>query len=154
VSGDRLTPMQAAFAREYVLNGGHGERAATAAGFSAHTARQKASQLLRKPKVQEVIRAETFEQVERLAPRALNLLLGIIDDPEVAARDRVRAAEAILERSYLHKVSKTEVEVSHVVDPAALIAEVWAKRQARLAAAALEAPVIEGKAQPVPDGEN
>src|SRR5262249_53336149 len=105
-----------------------------------------------KPKVQEAIRADTFEQVERLAPRALNVLLAIIDDPEVAARDRVRAAEAILERSYLHKVSKTEVEVQHkVADPAALIAEVWAARQARLAAAAaLEAPVIDGEAQRSP----
>jgi len=153
-SGDELTTMQRAFCREYVANGGHGERAAIAAGFSPKTARQKASQLLRKPKVQEIIRAETFEQVERLAPRALNVLLGIIDDPEVAARDRVRAAEAILERSYLHKMSKTEVQVSHVVDPATLIAEVWAKRQARLAAAALEAPVIEGEAHSAPEGEN
>ena len=143
-SGGELTPKQEAFAREYVMNGGHGEKAAIAAGYSAHTARQKASQLLRKPKVQEAIRTETFEQVERLAPRALNVLLDIIDDPEVAARDRVRAAEAILERSYLHKISKTEVEVTTVADPTSLIAEVWKARQARFTA--LEAPVIDGEA--------
>jgi phage terminase small subunit len=128
-----LTPMQARFAEAYVANGGHGEDAAKVAGFSPHTARIKASQLLRLPKVQAAVRAHAFAQVDKLAPKALAVLERIIEDPNAAPRDRSRAAEAILDRGFLHKVSRQEVEVEHRVSPTDIIAEVWARRDARLA---------------------
>jgi phage terminase small subunit len=140
-----LSPKQKAFAAAYVRLGGHGERAAIEAGFAPKSARVKASQLLRLPKVQAEVRAQAFSQVDKLAPKALAVLVEIIEDPNAAPRDRTRAAEAILDRGFLHKVSRQEVEVEHRVSPAEIIAEVWARRDERLAGQG--AKLIEGDAR-------
>jgi phage terminase small subunit len=145
-----LSPKQAAFAAAYVRLGGHGERAAIEAGYPPKSARVKASQLLRLPKVQAEVRAQAFAQVDKLAPKALAVLVEIIEDPNAAPRDRARAAEAILDRGFLHKVSRQEVAVEHKVNPTDIIAEVWAKRDARLAEQG--AKLIEVEARRLPDG--
>jgi hypothetical protein len=99
--------------------------------------------------VQAEVRAQAFAQVDKLAPKALAVLVEIIDDPNAAPRDRARAAEAILDRGFLHKVSRQEVEVEHRVSPTDIIAEVWARRDARLAEQG--AKLIEGEARRLPE---
>lgn len=51
-----LTPMQEAFATNYVLNGGNGTRAAKAAGYAKGSAHVEASKMLRKAPILEAIR--------------------------------------------------------------------------------------------------
>jgi hypothetical protein len=46
-----------------------------------------------------------------------------------------------LERGYLKRVSRTETEVQHTFNPAAVIAEIWEARKARLATQIDAAPV-------------
>lgn len=60
----RLTPKQAAFVKEYLIDL-NGAQAAIRAGFSERTARTKASQLLDLPHVKEAIEAEMAKRAER-----------------------------------------------------------------------------------------
>lgn len=62
----KLTPKQAAFVREYLVDL-NGTQAAIRAGYSEKTAKQIASQLMDKPEVAEAISAAQAERSDRLA---------------------------------------------------------------------------------------
>lgn len=83
----KLTDKQAAFVREYLVDL-NGAAAATRAGFSAKTARVKASQLMDLPHVAEAIEAEMALRAERTEITQDYVLLGL---KEVAERCLQRA---------------------------------------------------------------
>ena len=60
-----LTTRQAAFVQEYLVDG-NGAQAAIRAGYSAHTAREIASELLRKPHVTRRMEAAVAQRAERV----------------------------------------------------------------------------------------
>lgn len=138
VPNDAMPPAMLAFAAEYVKNGGNATAAATTAGYSPHSARCKGWQLLRDPRVQEAVRAAMFNEVERLAPRAMKALADALDDPTIPARDRIRAAEAILDRGSLKRGTRAEVSIEDRPDGLSLIHELQKARQERLTARPLQ----------------
>jgi hypothetical protein len=73
--------------------------------------------------------------VDKLAPVAVQALVDVLQDPDTKPRDKIKAAEAILDRGHLHKRSSTEVTGTIHVDPAEIIQEVWSRHEARLAQA-------------------
>jgi phage terminase small subunit len=121
-----------AFVREYVRNGGQGRAAAVAAGYGEAGAHVRASELLRRQDVRDAIQAEMFELVDRLVPMAMGVLAEIAADPDVAERDRLKAAEGILNRGYLKITQRVEGRIEHILSPAALIAAIDEERRARM----------------------
>lgn len=150
VATSSAPPMMLAFAAEYVRNGGNATAAATAAGYSAHSARCKGWRLLRDPRVQEAVRTAMFEEVERLAPRAMKALADALDDATIPARDRIRAAEAILDRGTLRRGVKMEAIIEDRGDALSILQEVQRARQERLAARPVHRKGEAGDDSPVP----
>ena len=94
-----LTPRQAAFVREYLLDG-NGTQAAIRAGYSKNTANEQASRLLTKNNIQEKVaagRAKIAEQVESSAERIRRRLWEEADDfTEMASHSaRIKALETL-----------------------------------------------------------
>lgn len=141
-----LTPRQRRFVEAYVRMGSV-TRAAEEAGLGSHPRSSQASgsRLLTLPHVQAALRDEMALRVEAQAPMALNVLINVMNDPTALARDRARAAEAILDRGFLSRQSRLEATVEHIVNPGEMIREIWEARQARMAASggARLAPVID-----------
>jgi phage terminase small subunit len=129
----RISAQQEAFCQAYVTCN-NGAAAARTAGYSELAAKEQASRLLTRPHVQERLRELVHERLDHLQPIALAVLEDMMVDPSAPHRDRRAAAEAILERGYLRRVSRTETEVRHTIDVSGAIAEVWNARQARLEA--------------------
>jgi phage terminase small subunit len=134
-----LSAQQEAFCQSYVTCR-NGAAAARAAGYSELAAKEQASRLLTRPQVQERLRELVRERLDHLQPLALAVLEDMMLDPSAPHRDRRAAAEAILERGYLKRVSRTETDVRHSFSAAGVIAEVWKARQARLAGELESAP--------------
>lgn len=102
MSADRSNDQQLAFAEAYVLGSGNATQAAIQAGYSAVSARQTASRLLRTPHVQEAIRrAQAHVLRNRLASKALGVLEKVLDDDDAPAGVRVDAAKTVLDRAGL-----------------------------------------------------
>jgi hypothetical protein len=124
-----LTAQQEAFCQSCITCR-NGAAAARAAGYNELAAKEQASRLLSRPHVQERVRELTRERLDHLQPVALEVLADIMLDPGAPHRDRRAAAEAILERGYLRRVSRTETQVEHTFNPSAIIAEIWTARKA------------------------
>lgn len=73
-SSKELTEMQAAFVEAFVTNGGNKEEAAIEAGYSEHTARVQAYDLLRKPHVMQAIVERSMSELIASAPKAVQRL--------------------------------------------------------------------------------
>jgi phage terminase small subunit len=131
-----LRPMQRAFAGEYARNGGNARQAALTAGYSPKTAHSQGSRLLHHPSVQEEIRRQTFAYVDHVAPLAVQALVDVIEDANVRPRDKIKAAEALLDRGFLHRKATAEVTGTVTVEPSKLIGEIWRARQERVEATA------------------
>lgn len=129
-----LTQLQRRFVEAYVRLGSV-TRAAQEAGLGTHPRSSQASgsRLLAMPHVQAALREELAQRVEGQAPAALNVLLDVMNDPAALPRDRIRAAEAVLDRGFLSRTSRLEATVEHTSNPADLIRAVWEAREARLA---------------------
>lgn len=72
--GRKLTDMQAAFVDELVSNGGDKIQAAIDAGYSQHTAKAQAYELLAKPHVMQAVMERTMQQLVGMAPKAVQRL--------------------------------------------------------------------------------
>jgi phage terminase small subunit len=131
-----LKPMQRAFASEYARNGGNARKAPLTAGYSPKTAHSQGSRLLHHPLVQEEIRRRTFAYVDHVAPLAVQALVDVIEDANVRPRDKIKAAEALLDRGFLHRKATSEVTGTVTVQPSQIIEEIWRTRQERIPATA------------------
>lgn len=69
-----LTPLQQAFVDEFVSNGGNKEQAAIDAGYSEHSARVQAYELLKKPHVMQAIVERSMQELISSAPKAIQRL--------------------------------------------------------------------------------
>jgi phage terminase small subunit len=132
-----------AFARAFVMNGGNAAAAAEEAGF----ARKSAPSIMAKEQMPGLIATAMRSRLAEITPELVQVLLGIALNEENSTKDRVNAANSLLDRGPHSR--KQETETTHVIsDPARLIAEVWERRQARLAGP--DAPqVIDAEAEPV-----
>lgn len=94
---DRLTPKQAAFVREYLVDL-NASAAARRAGYSKRTARSVGQENLTKPAIAAAIAAAQSERAKRTEltqDYVLNGLRGIADDDDQPAAPRVRAHELL-----------------------------------------------------------
>jgi hypothetical protein len=116
-----------AFARAYVANGGNATAAAEAAGYS----RTSAPSIIAKEEMPGLIAAAMRDWTAELTPALAQVLATIALDPAAHPKDRVNAANSLLDRGGFGR--KQETETRHVIiDPADVIAQVWERRQARL----------------------
>lgn len=94
-----LTPKQAAFVEEYLVDG-NGTRAAIAAGYSKHSARTAACDNLMKPYIAEAIAQAQRARSERVEFTADDVVRGLIsfvegEQEDALAKDRVRCFELL-----------------------------------------------------------
>ena len=127
-----VTERQRAFVVEYCLHG-NAARAARAAGYSEAIARQTAHKLLMKPHVAQELRRQTAALVDAHVPNAVATLADLLNDPEVCARDRIRAAEVLLKhaRPAAPGVAVQVNVASAGAEAQAIIQEVWATKLQR-----------------------
>lgn len=91
---DKLTPKQAAFCREYILDM-NGSQAYIRAGYSPNGAKTSASKLLTNPNVHELINKLLAERAARTEITADNILRALWDNHRLA-----------LERGELHNSTR------------------------------------------------
>lgn len=106
-----ITPKQAAFCREYLLDF-NGTQAAMRAGYSERTAQEQASRLLSKDMVRSEI-ARLQEQAAAVANVTLDSLLREVEDARAMARQRENAAAMVAATTLKakltgHFIDKTE----------------------------------------------
>lgn len=92
-----LTPKQAAFVREYMIDL-NATQAAIRAGYSERTANRIGAENLSKPVIQDAIREqrEVVEEKCRVTIEwVLNQIVGIARNQDAAARDRLKALELL-----------------------------------------------------------
>lgn len=138
-----LTERQSLFVTEYCVSG-NAAAAARAAGYSDTVARQTAHKLLLKPHIALAVRRQASAMIDTHLPSAVATLANIMQDPEVDARDRVRAAEVLLKhgRSANGPAVALQVNVGRgATEAQSIIQQVWTNREQRLAA---EATVLIG----------
>jgi phage terminase small subunit len=98
-NGENLTPKQAAFCREYLVDL-NGTQAAIRAGYSPKTANEQAAQLLAKLSISSVIQKAMDERAKRVEISADDVLGDILETRKAAAAegkhsDRLRANELL-----------------------------------------------------------
>ena len=93
-----LTSMQEAFAREYVINGGNGTKAAKDAGYKANGAHSRAYELMQLPKVQERMAAVIRQQMQTHVPVCLKSLAELAACAQ-SESVKLAAASTLLDRT-------------------------------------------------------
>jgi phage terminase small subunit len=131
-----LTERQRIFINEYCIVG-NAAAAARAAGYSSAVARQTAHKLLLKPHIAAEIRRQSAAMLEAHMPSAIETLASIMQDPDVATKDRVRAAEVLLKHGRPVTSSAVALQVNvgrGAIEAQSVIEAVWAARSTRLSA--------------------
>lgn len=111
-----LTPLQRAFVYGIVHSGLSARQAAKFAGSQATTSAslgQTAYQLSHHPGVQQAIEEESRKLMRREAPRSIRTLIEIRDDKAASNKDRLKAAEMLLNRAGMNAVSESRLTVEH-----------------------------------------
>lgn len=109
-----LTPKQAAFVREYLVDL-NGTQAAIRAGYSKHTANEQAADLLARPSIKAAVEAGKAERAAKLDINAETVLRGLLaeataDDGPMCKGGRVKAWELIAKHlGMMTERSKLEV---------------------------------------------
>ena len=106
----KLTDMQRAFVRELVSNGGDRTEAAIHAGYSPHTAREQAYELLAKPHVMQAVLEATMMEFIGDAPKAQAKLTQLLNAKSEYVS--LEAAKEILDRAGLKPVQKHDHRVA------------------------------------------
>jgi hypothetical protein len=88
-----LTAQQAAFAEEYIQNGGNASAAARVAGYAAGTEGPVGSRLVRLPWVQRAVEIARKRMLQRVGAKSLRVVLGILEDGQADPKLRLKAAE-------------------------------------------------------------
>lgn len=122
-----LTPKQAAFVREYMIDL-NATQAAIRAGYKEKTAYQTGAENLRKPQIQQAIQELHKAAEEKCAVTVewiLSEIAKIAQDEEVKTADRLRALELLGKRLGLWEKRQEDGEhVVHVIFDGGL--ETWA----------------------------
>ena len=99
--GSRLTPRQARFAKEYLVDM-NGTQAAIRAGYSAHTANKQSTRLLTNADIKAAVEAGAAKQHAQLdltAQKVLAELLGVgyttVKSKDIRVSDKLRALELL-----------------------------------------------------------
>ena len=99
--GGRLTPRQARFVKEYLVDL-NGTQAAIRAGYSKHTAKEQAARLLTNVNVKAAVEAGAATQHAQLdltAEKVLTELLGVgyatVTSQDIRVSDKLRALELL-----------------------------------------------------------
>lgn len=143
-----IVDQQKAFAEQYVLCGGNGKRAAVLAGYAEGSSAQAAYRLLGLPHVQAEIRRQQTTTVRgRLASKALNVLEGILDDPDAPHGVRLDAAKTILDRAGLSAARAPEGAPDDDVPLETLSLAELERAAAHIAATLSELRTIPGEAR-------
>jgi hypothetical protein len=106
-----LTQRQRQFVDALLDNGGNQTRAAISSGTDPKWARDYGSKLARNPKVIAALKEEADRRVRVSAPLAMDVLVEIMNNP--THKDRLKAAESVLNRSGLIVASVVEHNVTH-----------------------------------------
>lgn len=112
----RLTPKQAAFVREYMIDL-NATQAAIRAGYKAKNAYQTGAENLRKPQIQQAIQEKRKAAEEKCAVTVewiLSEIAKIAKDQEVKAADRLKALELL--GKHLGLWEKRSDDGDHVVN--------------------------------------
>ena len=113
-SSRALTPKQAAFVREYLVDS-NGKQAAIRAGYTERSAEVTASKLLRNPKVREVVEAGKAVVAERAEVEAVEVLrelkrIGFADPGRVLDADGALLPLHKMPEDIRRAISSVEVE--------------------------------------------
>lgn len=112
----RLTPKQAAFVREYMIDL-NATQAAIRAGYKAKTAYQTGAENLRKPQIQKAIQEQRKAAEEKCTVTVewiLSQIAQIAQDEEVRTADRLKALELL--GKHLGLWEKRSDDGDHVVN--------------------------------------
>jgi hypothetical protein len=123
------------FARFFVESGGNGTKAAVLAGYSVSDPAKAASRALLDVKVVEEIKRLSTVNIGAWLPLAIRVLIDIMSDPTTPARDRISAANSLLDRAGM-AAPKGGVQVNVGVqvngnEVQALIGSIWSAKEAR-----------------------
>ena len=122
----KLVPRQQKFVLAYLAGGGqNATQAYCDAGYGGNrdTAKVNSYKLLHDEKVVAAIVEESRKAVAADTPYARHVVREVLDSPHLAAKDRLRAAEMILNRGGLHATSEHKVSVEHKMDHGQLVAK-------------------------------
>ena len=160
-----LPPAQRAFVAAKVRLGMSNSDAAEAAGYSAHSPRCLSvvgCRLAAQTRIQSAILEEGQRLMRSEGPRSIMVLVQIRDDKSLAAKDRMKAATELLDRSGFHAMTEHHVSVEHSLSDAekdrrmlALCAELGlapAEAQ-KMLVAPVDQKTIEGAYEEVQDAE-
>jgi phage terminase small subunit len=111
-----FTPKQARFIQEYLVDG-NGSAAAVRAGYSPHSAKAIACELLTKPDLQAAVREKQAELSASLEITREGVIRGFLEAFEMAKTDRnpavmVSAASSIAKLLGLYAAETKRIEVS------------------------------------------
>lgn len=118
-----LVPRQRRFVETYLAQGGkHLERAYIEAGYTGDgiSLRMHARALINSEKVQAALLEESRKRLVTHGPAAIETVLEVMNDPTTSKKDRLSAADRILNRGGLHARTEHIVQQTHTLDLAAL----------------------------------
>ena len=115
-----LNYKQQKFVRQYLVHH-NATRAFIEAGYAPESANNNASHHLHLEHIQAAIQEEARKLFVSSGPKSHAVMAEVMDNPMLAAKDRLRAAELIANRAGLHAMSEHKVTVAHTMDHAALI---------------------------------
>jgi hypothetical protein len=108
-----LNPMQRAFVAAKVHTGADNSKAARAAGYSIEHAKRSGYRLAHDDRVQAAILEEGRKLMRSEGARSIQTLVAIRDDKGADAKDRIKCAVELLNRSGFHAVSEHHLNVEH-----------------------------------------
>lgn len=131
-----MSARQREFARHFVLNGGNATKAAVMAGYSASDPSVAGHRCLLHPAILAEIRRLSIVNVASFLPIAIRVLIELMCDPETPARDRISAANSLLDRGGM-AAPKGGVQVNVGVqvngnEVQALIGSIWDAKSAKV----------------------
>lgn len=120
---EALSPMMRQFVLALIQTGCSQAKAAELAGYQggANTWKAMGWRLAHDARVQAAIHEEAQKLIRSTAIMAIGVITGIAKDPKVDAKDRLKAALELLNRSGLSAVTEHKVTVERRMDDAAMI---------------------------------
>lgn len=136
IDASKLSHAERIFCDVFVGNGGKATEAALAAGYAEGSAHVAASRLLCRKRVGDYISKLCHQFAHTGLPVAIKALIEIAGDPEALRKDRIKAANSLVEMAGLMPHGPgVQVNVGVSVNgqqAQALIGEVWDAKQRRM----------------------
>ena len=116
-----LSPQWRAFVEAKVQHGLSNRQAAKAAGYadtSVNVLDATAYRLAHDPRVQAALHEETVKLMRAQGAKSVHVLIAMRDNPAVEAKDRIKCALELMNRSGLHAMTEQKVSVEHTLSDA------------------------------------